>query len=132
MRSEQRPTWRKSFCLIPIHLPPLDKRLLLLWNKITLAEMYRNIQTFAFKELEECSSWASRNGAVQMHFLTPNRNIFPGKFLSQKGFWLYCGSILISTSSELLFVKWVRVFEQNCIAKWVIFFASFVGFETFF
>ena len=33
--------------------------------------------------------------------------------------------------SELRFVKWVRFFERNCIVKWVIFFASFVDFETF-
>ena len=37
-----------------------------LWDKMFLAEIYRNIQKFAFKVLQECSSWASRNGAVQM------------------------------------------------------------------
>ena len=102
-------------------------------SKYLLTEIYRNIQTFAFKELEECSYWASRNDAVQMFFLTPNRNMFAGKFFSQKGFWLYCGSISFSMSSELRFirVKCMRFFEQNCIVKWVIFFASFVGFETF-
>ena len=25
--------------------------------------------------------WATKNGGVQMLFLTPNRNMFPGKFL---------------------------------------------------
>ena len=35
-----------------------------------------NIQTFAFQVLEESSSWESRNGAVQMFFLTPTRNMF--------------------------------------------------------
>ena len=41
--------------------------------------IYRNIQTFAFKVLQEGSSCASRNGAVQMFFLTPNRNMFAVK-----------------------------------------------------
>ena len=32
---------------------------------------------------------------------------------------------IISMSSELRFIKWVRFFEWNCIVKWVIFFGSF-------
>ena len=64
---KRRATLRKSFCVTP-NDPSLDKILLRLWNKISLTGIYRNIQTFAFKELEECSSWASRNGAVQMFF----------------------------------------------------------------
>ena len=48
--------------------------------------MYRNIQTFSFKVLQESSSWASGNGAVQMIFLTPNRNIFAGKFVNWESF----------------------------------------------
>ena len=38
-------------------------------------EIYRNIQAFAFKELQKCSSWASRNGAVQIFFLGPKGNM---------------------------------------------------------
>ena len=38
------------------------------------------MQAFALKVLQECSSWASRNGPVQMFFITPNRNIFAGEF----------------------------------------------------
>ena len=53
-----------------------DKALLRLWNKRFLKKIYRNIQTFAFKVLQECSSWASRKGAVQIFFLTPNGNMF--------------------------------------------------------
>ena len=86
MRSKQRATLRKSFCVAPNHppppplpFPPLDKILLRLRNKTFLTEVCRNIQTsFAFKELEECSFWASRNGAVQMFFLTPKKNMFAG------------------------------------------------------
>ena len=51
--------------------PPPDKNLLRLWNKNLLRKIYRNIQTFAFKVLQECSTCASRNGAVQIFFLTP-------------------------------------------------------------
>ena len=43
----------------------------------------------------------------------------------RKVFGCVCGSILFSMSSELRFAKWVRYFEQNCIVKCVIFFASF-------
>ena len=30
---------------------------------------------------QECGSWALRNDAVQILFLTPNRNMFAGKFV---------------------------------------------------
>ena len=66
---------------------PPDKVLLLLWNKNI--EIYRNIQTLAVKVLQECSSWASRNGTapfLQMFFLTPNRNMFAGKFIKWERF----------------------------------------------
>ena len=43
----------------------------------------------------------------------------------QKGFWLHCGTILLSMSNELNFIKWVRFFERNCIVKWMILIASF-------
>ena len=51
-------------------------------------EIYRNIQTFSFKVLQEWVSWASRNRAVQMFFLTPNRNMFARTFVKpeKKGF----------------------------------------------
>ena len=51
---------------------PPDKSLLRLWNKSFSTEIYRNLQTFGFKVFLECSSCASRNGAVQMFFLTPS------------------------------------------------------------
>ena len=44
------------------------------------------MQTFAFKVFEECSSLPSRNGALQMFFLTPNRNMFTGKFVKSEIF----------------------------------------------
>ena len=49
-----------------ITLPPTrtKKSFLHLENKRFLTEICRNIQIFAFPALWECSSWASRNGAV--------------------------------------------------------------------
>ena len=69
----------------PTH-PPLDKILLPLWNKTVHKEIFRNIQTFAFKVFQECGSWASRNGAVQMFFARPNRNMFPEIFVKSERF----------------------------------------------
>ena len=61
---------------------PSDKMLLRLWKKI-LTEIYRNIQTLAFKVLQKFRSWASRN----------------------------CESILFLMSSESRFVKKLRFFD---------------------
>ena len=69
----------------PPNPPPADKILLRLWNKNLFTEIHRNIQTFAFKVLQECGSWASRNRAVQMFFLTPNRNMFAGIYVKPEG-----------------------------------------------
>ena len=73
-------------CLKEIFQPPPtlsspDKILLCLWNKNSITEIYRNIEAFTFKVFQECGSWASRNDAAQMLFLTPNRNMFAGKFV---------------------------------------------------
>ena len=45
-----------------------------------------NIQTFAFKVLQEFSSSASTNAAVQISFLTPKRNMFTRKFVKPERF----------------------------------------------
>ena len=103
-----------------------DKISLHLWNKHFLTEIYRNIQTFAFKLLQECSSWASRNGAVQMFFLTPNKY-----FCWKNGFWLHCGKILFSMPSELKRIKWVRFVAQNCIVNEWSLLLVFVGIKAF-
>ena len=85
-------------------------------------EIYR--QTFAFKVL---LSWATTN-AVQVFFLTPNKNMFAGKFVNEKDFWLCCGSILVLMSIELRLVKQVRFFDRKYIVKWVIYLTSFCWF----
>ena len=71
----QRAALRKSF------IPTPDKSFLRLWKEIFLKKIYMNIQTFAFEELRESSSWTSKNDAVQMFFLTPTRNMLAGKFV---------------------------------------------------
>ena len=58
-----------------------DKSFLGLQNKNVLTEIYRNIQTFAFQVLRKSNYLGSRNGAVQMVFLTPTRNMFAGTFV---------------------------------------------------
>ena len=93
---------RKLFRLPSTHPPP-DKILLGLWNKKSLTGIYRNIQTFAFKVFQECSSWASRDGALQMFFLTPIRNMLAEKFLKSK-------RVLAVLREHIIFnVKWVEV-----------------------
>ena len=68
----------------PLTHPSPDKILLRLWNKNFITEICRNMQAFTFKVFQECGSWASRNDAVQMLFLTPKRNIFAGKFVKSE------------------------------------------------
>ena len=68
----------------PLTHPSPDKILLRLWNKNFITEIYRNIQTFTFKVLQGCGSWASRNDAVQMLLLTSNRNMLAGKFVKSE------------------------------------------------
>ena len=90
---------------------PSDKILLRLSKKIFLTDIYRNIQTFAFKVLQKCSSSASRNGAVQMFFLTLSRNMYAGKFLKSDGF-------LTVLRDHIIFnVKWVEVRKMSNVFR---------------
>ena len=107
-KHKQRSAWKKLLN------PPPGKGFLCLWNKNFWMEIYRNLQTFAFQVLRECSSWASRNGAVQILFLTPARNMFLAVL------WEY----IFNNVEWVRLLKWVRSLEQYCIVKWVIFFAS--------
>ena len=38
-----------------------------------IRKIYRKLQAFTFKVIQECSSWESRKGAVQLFFLTPKK-----------------------------------------------------------
>ena len=77
----------KEIVQTPLTNPPPDKILLRPWNKNFLMEIYRNIQTLLFKN--------AVLGVKQWQ-------------ICKVGFWLRCGSILFSISSELGFIKWVR------------------------
>ena len=84
MRPKQRAALRKLFSLPPIpNPPPSDKILLRPWKKKlwSYTETYRH-----FKVLQKYCSLASRNSATQMFFLTPNRNMFVGKFVKSERF----------------------------------------------
>ena len=59
---------------------PQDKTLLRLLNKYFVTGIHRNIETFAFKVLFRMQ-FLGINGAMQMLFLTRNRNMFAGKFV---------------------------------------------------
>ena len=89
--------------------PPLtpisqDKVLLNLWNKHFVRMIYRNTQIFAFKVLQECSSWGSRNGEYKCFFLTLSWNMFAGKLVKK---WK---SFLAVFWEHIIFnVKWVEV-----------------------
>ena len=69
----------------PTNPPPLDKTLLCLWNKNFLTKIYRNTYTFAFKLHQECRSWVSRNGTVQMFFWQQTETCLLENLQSQKG-----------------------------------------------
>ena len=132
MRPKQQSALRKLFS--PNSLLQQIKFYYVSGTKVSLRRytgIYRHIQAFAFKVLQVCGSWASRNDALQMFFLTPNtnRNMFAGKFVKSERFLAVLREHIVS--SELRFVKWVRFFEQNCSVKWVIFFASFCWLSDF-
>ena len=98
----------------------------LFWGKYT--EIYRHLLSkyfengvFGRQEMLQCKCF----------FWHQTERCLLENLESQKGFWLCCGSISFSMSSELRFRRSVRLFERNCIVKWVIFFASFCWFWDF-
>ena len=101
--------------------------------------MYRNVQylytkynIFAFKVLQESSSWVSGNGAVRMFFLAPNRNMFAGKFVNWgcflAVFWRHMifsfKRVEICKMSE---VSWAKLYYEMSD----LFSLVFIGFEIF-
>ena len=111
-RPTQRVALRKLFSL-----SSPDKSFLRLWNKNFLKEIYRNTQTFAFKVLRECSSWASRNGVVQMFFCTQTRNMFAGKFVKWERFLAVLSEHIFSNVEWVEFYKMSEVFWAKLYCK---------------
>ena len=93
--------------------------------------IYRNIQTYAFKVFQECSSWASGNGAVQIFFLTPNRNMFAGKFVNSERCLAVLREYIIFNVKWVEFLKMSAIFWVKLYRKMNDFLLVFVGFESF-
>ena len=67
--------------------------------------------------LQESSSWASGNGAVQMTFLTPNRNIFAGKFVIWESFLAVFWEHVISIFKRVEIRKMSEAFWAKLYCK---------------
>ena len=78
----------------PPALPPSGKILLLFGTKVFLPRYTE--QTFALKMVQECIFWASEACLLE-------------NWQIHKSFWLCCGGILFLMSSELWFVKRLRI-----------------------
>ena len=75
-----------------------------------ITKIYRNIQAFAFKVIQECSSWESRKGAVQLFFLTPKKK--KKKMLARK---FVKGDRFLAVLREhvILNVEWVEICKMS-------------------
>ena len=110
--------------------PPPDKKFLRIWNKNFITEIYRNMQTFAFQMFWECSSWAFRNSAGQMFFLTHTRDMFVGKLVNWLRFSAVLQKYFFTMLSELRFKKWVSSLSETILKNEWSFLLILVGFET--
>ena len=97
-----------------------------------LREICRNIQTFAFKVLQESSSWASGNGAVQILFFTPNRNMVAGKFVNWESFWTMFWDHVIFNFKRAEIRKMSEVFCAKLYGKMCDLFGWFLLALSFF
>ena len=111
-KTSWRSKQRAALFSLPASHTPLDKTLLYLWNKNFVKGIYRNIKTFAFKLFQECSSWASRNGAVHIFFLTPNRAIFARKCVKSETF------LVMLREHSIFNIKWVEIHEMRFCWLW--------------
>ena len=69
------------------HIPPPHqiKPYCVSGTKFSLGDIEK-YPDICFQSASRMHSWALRNGAVQIFFLTPNRNMFPGKFVKSERF----------------------------------------------
>ena len=116
-------------CCFIVILFHFEGRWLLMRNLATILPLnFKSLeQKFRYGDIQKYTdmcfhSSKSRNGVVQMFFLTPNEKIFAGKFVK------WARLLVVLREHIISIVKLVEVhkmfFEQNCIVKWVIFFAS--------
>ena len=116
MRPKQWASLNKLLCLPPSSTPP-DKILLRLWNKNFLNYIYRIIQTFAFKMLQECSSWVSRICAVQTFFLTKKEKHFAVKLVKWERFVAVFQEHIIFSVNRVEVHKMSEVFWTKLYCK---------------
>ena len=91
----------------PANPPPIR------WNLPTSLEQkfsHGDIQkdtNICFQGTSRMQFWASRNGTVQVFFLTPNRNMFAGNFVKSERF-------LVVFRGHIIFnVRWVEVRKMS-------------------
>ena len=76
-----------------------------------ITKIYRNIQAFAFKVIQECSSWESRKGPVQLFFLTPKKKkkkkMLARKFVKGDRF------LAVLREHVILNVEWVEICKMS-------------------
>ena len=122
-RFKQRAALRKLFSLPPNH-PHHIKSYFVSGTKLFLrryTEIYRYLLSKRFKNpVLGCQEIVHCNFFFFFFFCDAIQ-----KHICWKMGWVYCGIILFSMPSKLGFITWVKLFEQNCIVKWVTFFASF-------
>ena len=112
-----------TICLKEKFSPPPDISFLRLWNKDFRTEIYRNIKIFALQVLRDCSSWASRNSAVQMFFMALSRSIFLAVLREY----------ILSNFEWIEVRKMSEVFRAKLLCKMSdLFLLVFVSFETFY
>ena len=124
-RFKQRAALRKLFSLPPNH-PHHIKSYFVSGTKLFLrryTEIYRYLLSKRFKNpVLGCQEIVHCNFFFFFFFFFCDSI---HKHICWKMGWVYCGIILFSMPSKLGFITWVKLFEQNCIVKWVTFFASF-------
>ena len=100
-----------SICYFIVILFHIEKKWLPMINLATIlplkskfsGKLQRFNATDTSIEMQECSFWTSRNSALQMFFLTPNRKMFAGKFVKWESF------LAVFRKHIVFYVMWVEV-----------------------
>ena len=72
-----------------------------------ITKIYRNMQAFAFKVVQECSSWESRKGVVQLFFLASKQKMLARKFVKGDRF------LAVLREHVILNVEWVEICKMS-------------------
>ena len=118
-RPKQRPALRKLFS------PSPDKSFLRLWNNNFLAEIYWNMQKFAFQVLRWCSSWVSGNGHFKCYFWRQPETYLLENLQKWVKFFAALRESIFYNVEWVEARKIIELFWVNGIVKWVIVVNSF-------